>query len=98
MSASPGQPGALGSYPCSVNSSIHGAHAVEWIHRPWMKTTGVLDMMQLLDLGDLVLAGLEVFGQAAVDEEVGAGDVACSVTREQENKVCDLFGFGEAAG
>src|SRR6188472_861010 len=38
----------------------------------------------------------ELFRQAAVDEEVGAGDVAGTVTREQKREVGDLFGFGES--
>jgi hypothetical protein len=38
---SPGQPGAIGSYPAARNSSIQGFQESAWSQSPWMKTTGV---------------------------------------------------------
>ena len=85
-----------------ANSSSHGAQAAEWIHRPWMKTTGVVAMMHAPSVSRWSvlrrLVGLEVLRQSAVDEEVGTGDVAGAVAREQQDEVGDLFGLGEASG
>src|SRR3954454_11520645 len=88
VSASPGQPGALGSYPFSRNSSSHGAHADEWIQSPWMKTTGVSDMFAP-SVG--VARWSELLGEAAVDEEVGPGHVACSAAGQEQDEVGDLL-------
>src|SRR6478752_4035332 len=101
VSPSPGQPGAVGAYPFEANSSIHGAQAAEWIQRPWMKTTGVA-MVQLPNWWwwwcREWICGLQLFGQPAVDEEIGSGDVAGTVAREQQDEVGDLLGFGEPPG
>src|ERR1700756_1344557 len=45
VAASPGQPGALGSYPRSRKSSTHGCHDSACSQSPCTKTTGVATVL-----------------------------------------------------